>query len=81
MNKWKYLWISREQASSVVLGTRGNGSKKSESNSWKWEIMVYFEVTIERKTTEDFLTSMIDGRLFNQLKNMSESYQSPVIIL
>ncbi|MEK6902867.1 MAG: DEAD/DEAH box helicase [archaeon] len=39
------------------------------------------DVVIERKTTEDFLSSLMDGRLFNQLLNMSNAYARPLVIL
>ncbi|MDO8627560.1 MAG: DEAD/DEAH box helicase [Candidatus Diapherotrites archaeon] len=38
-------------------------------------------VAVERKTVEDFLASIIDGRLFPQLIKMNENYDSPLIIL
>ncbi len=37
-------------------------------------------VAAERKTTSDFLQSLIDGRLFEQLSRMKESF-SPVLII
>lgn len=39
------------------------------------------DVVIERKTTEDFLSSVIDGRLLGQLLNMSQAYARPLLIL
>lgn len=39
------------------------------------------DVVIERKTTEDFLSSVIDGRLLGQLMNMSHAYARPLLIL
>ncbi len=38
-------------------------------------------VVVERKTQEDFLTSIIDNRLFNQAKEMSETYDIPLLII
>lgn len=38
-------------------------------------------VCVERKTAEDFTASIIDGRLFTQLKNISEHYEKPVLII
>ena len=38
-------------------------------------------IVIERKTTDDFLQSIKDGRLFEQLKNMRENYSNPVLIV
>lgn len=36
---------------------------------------------IERKTSDDFLQSMIDGRLFSQLKNLAEQFDRPLLII
>ncbi len=38
-------------------------------------------VCVERKTAEDFTASVIDGRLFEQLAKMKESYEKPVLII
>ncbi len=39
------------------------------------------DIVIERKTVEDFLSSVLDGRLLNQLMNMSQAYARPLLIL
>lgn len=36
---------------------------------------------VERKTRSDFEGSIIDGRLFQQLKRLKEEYHSPIIIV
>ena len=38
-------------------------------------------VVIERKTRNDFESSVIDGRLFNQLQNLITNYQRVIIIV
>ena len=38
-------------------------------------------VGVERKEVNDFLQSMIDGRLFSQLKNLKNSYLRPLLVL
>ncbi len=38
-------------------------------------------ICVERKLVADFLQSLIDGRLFTQLKNMKNEYLRPVMIL
>ncbi|MBI1972363.1 MAG: hypothetical protein HYS53_03620 [Candidatus Aenigmarchaeota archaeon] len=38
-------------------------------------------VAVERKTTEDFLNSIKDGRLFAQLEGLSRNFGSPVLVL
>lgn len=38
-------------------------------------------VGVELKTVPDFVSSIIDGRLLNQLKNLKNNFESPVIII
>ena len=38
-------------------------------------------VVIERKTHSDFVSSIIDGRMFEQLRYLKENYEKPVIIV
>ena len=38
-------------------------------------------VAVERKTCEDFLSSMTDGRLFKQLGELKENFRTPVLII
>ncbi len=38
-------------------------------------------VACERKTVEDFIQSITNQRIFEQLKNLSESYDNPVLII
>jgi Fanconi anemia group M protein len=38
-------------------------------------------VIAERKTVEDFVSSIIDGRLLNQMLSMSQSYSNPLLLL
>ncbi len=38
-------------------------------------------VGVERKTVSDFLKSLIDGRLLEQVKNLAETFERPLLIL
>jgi Fanconi anemia group M protein len=38
-------------------------------------------VAIERKTHSDFISSIIDGRIFNQVKLLKKSFEKPIIII
>jgi len=38
-------------------------------------------ITIERKTARDFLVSIIDGRLFNQLSNLKKHCLNPIFLI
>ncbi|MBN2127073.1 MAG: DEAD/DEAH box helicase family protein [Candidatus Diapherotrites archaeon] len=39
------------------------------------------DVVVERKTVEDFLTSLLDGRLFSQAIKMNENYSMPLYLV
>ncbi|MGZ7048544.1 MAG: DEAD/DEAH box helicase [Methanobacterium sp.] len=39
------------------------------------------EVGIERKTTKDFITSIIDKRLYKQARELAENFRKPIILL
>lgn len=39
------------------------------------------QICIERKTCNDFLQSLIDGRLFSQLKDLKNSFSCPILII
>ena len=38
-------------------------------------------VAIERKTSSDFVSSIMDQRLFNQLKTMKDTFENPLLII
>ena len=39
------------------------------------------DVLVERKTARDFLSSLIDGRLFEQAANLASSSENPTLII
>ena len=45
------------------------------------DYVVSNRIGIERKTGMDFVSSIIDGRLFEQLERLSSAYQAPVLVL
>ncbi|MEM5815975.1 MAG: ERCC4 domain-containing protein [Candidatus Aenigmatarchaeota archaeon] len=42
---------------------------------------VYNDIGIERKTFSDFISSILDGRIFHQTKKMIETYEKRIIIV
>jgi len=45
------------------------------------DYLVSERVGVERKEVEDFIASIMDGRLFQQVKALKRAYQSPLIII
>ena len=39
------------------------------------------ETVVERKSIQDFMSSIFDGRLFNQCNRLKENFQFPIILL
>jgi Fanconi anemia group M protein len=73
---------SREQASSVTKNLFEKEKVKVIMKQLETgDYVLSKDVCVERKTIEDFVSSMIDGRLFNQLMDLRENYPKPLIIL
>ncbi len=73
---------SREQASSAVreLSKFDNVAVKVKQLELG-DYVLSDEVIVERKTVEDFLSSMLDGRLFSQLIDLSANCKKPLMIV
>ncbi len=58
--------------------------KKAEVKTMMLKVGDYLlseRVVVERKTYDDFINSIIDGRLFKQLKAMREQFEKPILII
>ncbi len=45
------------------------------------DYVVSDRVCIERKTSDDFLSSLVDKRLFEQMRGMKENFEKPILII
>ncbi len=72
---------NREQASSVTKALFERECKIIMKQLPIGDYILSKDVCVERKTIQDFVSSMIDGRLFNQLVDLRENYPKPLIIL
>lgn len=72
---------TREQASSVIKELKEKGCEIHVMQLEVGDYIVSDKVVIERKSVEDFLTSLLDGRLFNQLMSMNANYEMPLVIV
>ncbi|MBR9680903.1 MAG: DEAD/DEAH box helicase [Candidatus Altiarchaeota archaeon] len=45
------------------------------------DFIISDRVAIERKTSQDFVSSIVDGRLFDQVAKLKEAYEKPLIII
>lgn len=71
----------REVKSGVVRELHSLGVKVVSTSLSVADYQVGNEVAVERKSSRDFVGSVIDKRLYKQAKDMVESFQQPVVIL
>jgi Fanconi anemia group M protein len=45
------------------------------------DYIISSRIGVERKTVEDFLNSLIDGKLFVQMKNLRATYSRPLLVV
>jgi Fanconi anemia group M protein len=72
---------SRELNSSVVRELAKMGVAVRTAQIPTGDYIVSGRVAVERKEAEDFLASMLDGRLFQQAKELKRAYQRPVMVI
>ncbi len=80
-NEIKIISDYREMRSNVVKELYEMGVKIESKRLPVGDFLLSKDVCVEKKTVGDFLSSLIDGRLFKQAKNMMEHFKKPVIIL
>ncbi len=72
---------SREQNSRVVNELARKGIKIQTTQLSTGDYLISEDTVVERKSVEDFLSSLMDGRLFSQAKSLSTEFQNPMIII
>ncbi|MFH1239835.1 MAG: DEAD/DEAH box helicase [Candidatus Diapherotrites archaeon] len=72
---------SREQNSSVLRELEERGCYIKTKQLDVGDYVLTNDIVVERKTIDDFLSSMLDGRLFNQMIKMTETYDMPLILV
>lgn len=79
--KIRIIVDSRELFSETVAELYSMDCEIIEKNLAVGDYVCSDRVCVERKSAEDFTASIIDGRLFTQLKNIAEYYEKPVLII
>jgi len=77
----KLVVDNREMASGVVRALYDMGYTLEPCHMEAGDYAVSSTVGVERKTAEDFLSSLIDGRLFPQIASLSSAYLEPVLVV
>ena len=71
----------REYRSKVARNLAINGVTIEPQQLDVGDYILSSRIGIERKNTEDFLSSLIDGKLFKQIQRLRDSYSRPILIL
>ncbi|MFH1786946.1 MAG: ERCC4 domain-containing protein [archaeon] len=77
-----YVYVdNRELKGRVVKELYAKGAEIKPAQLHVADFQVSERVGIERKSLGDFLSSLVDGRLFEQAKRMKDSFEKPIILL
>lgn len=79
--KLKVFADSREKGSTILKELINLGLSVETKNLDVADYIISERVGIERKDVKDFVNSIIDKRLFSQIKNLKENFSNPLIIL
>ena len=71
----------RERKSGIPDLLKGVGVKVELKNLPVGDYIVASETVVERKSIYDFISSVFDGRLFDQCNRLKEHYDNPAIII
>ena len=72
---------TREQQSSVLEELAAKNALIKVQQLEVGDYVLTDQIVVERKTVEDFLNSMLDGRLFDQCLKMSSNYEMPLLLI
>ncbi|MDG7046034.1 MAG: heavy metal resistance protein CzcA [Nitrososphaerota archaeon] len=78
---WSLLVDNREIASDVPRLLTNMGVSIQYKQLEVGDYILSATVAIERKSIQDFITSLYDGRLFKQAKAIQEAYAKPLLLI
>ena len=81
MNDLKITVDYRETASGITDLLKNNGALVEIAKLSYGDYIINDTITVERKTAKNFLISIIDGRLFNQLSNLKKFCNHPILLI
>jgi len=81
MNDLKISVDYRESASGLTKLLKARGLLVEIKKVPYGDYIINGDITVERKTAKDFLISIIDGRLFNQLSNLKKNCINPILLI
>ena len=81
MNDLKITVDYRETASGLTDLLKNSDALVEIAKLSFGDYIINDAITVERKTAKDFLISIIDGRLFNQLSNLKKFCKHPILLI
>ncbi len=80
-NKLIVFADNRERNCNVIPFLESMGCEVKRIQLEIGDYVISNTVAIERKSVQDFLASIMDGRLFSQLVFLADSYEKPLVII
>lgn len=77
----KTVVIADYREKEIIEHLKKIGAKVNETNLLVGDFVCSERIAIERKTHSDFISSIIDGRVFEQAKSLKENFAKPIIII
>lgn len=71
----------REKSSGIIDLLKEENIQIQVKKLFHGDYIINHFVTVERKTALDFLKSIIDGRLFNQISNLKNNCANPTLLI
>ena len=81
MKELKVIMDGRERNAELKEALKANGIEIDEKTIHVGDYIISDRVCIERKTVQDFESSLTSGRLLDQVKRLKDNYQLPIIIV
>ena len=75
------IYADKREAGSRILAILKDRCDLREKQLAVADYQLSKQVAVERKTSGDFLSSIIDGRLFRQLDELKNTFKKPLMIL
>lgn len=77
----KIIVDNRESRSNVIRFLSGKDAEIETQQLDVGDYVLSSRIGVERKNVDDFLNSLIDGKLFTQMKSLRAAYSRPILIV
>ncbi len=81
MMQLKIIIDSRERNTELISALENRGIEAAIKTLAVGDYIVSDRVGIERKTVSDFESSLMNGRMFEQLARLKEAYERPILLI